>query len=225
MARVSLLSRFSSVADSRPVPDPWGYGIIFTIGRAGRDVHLAHVRERTLKNPMQVAKLEAGAKAGMLASIGAIDDEGVTVRDMLRKAVDAMEFPMAELLSDGVADVVAAILDDFLLGWSGMTDAETGAEVPFSREAATELLTAGEWVPAGMPYSGAAPPPVPKGADVAAAVAARKEWQEGGQKGNGQPLGQALRQFIFYEANQGERYRSSYVEAAAKNSNPSSVGA
>jgi hypothetical protein len=220
MARVSLLSRFASVKDSRPVPDPWGYGIIFEIGRAGREAHTANVRKRLLANPLQVAKFEAGAKAGAMAMAGA--DEGAAYKDMMSKAIESMAFPAAELMADGTANVVAAILDDFLLGWSGMTDAETGEAVPFSREAATELLTAQEWVPAGMPYSGAGPPPTPKGED---AVAARKAWQDGGQKGDGQPLGQALRQFIAYEAGQGERYRSTYVAAAASSLEPSSAGA
>jgi hypothetical protein len=220
MARVSLLSRFASVKDSRPVPDPWGYGIVFEIGRAGREAQVANARKRILANPIQVAKFEAGAKAGAMAAAG-VAEEGAAFKDMMQKAIDGMAFPAAELLADGTADAVAAVLDDYLLGWSGMTDAETGAEVPFSREAAAELLTAQEWVPAGMPYSGTTLPLVPKGGDVAAA---RKAWQDGGQVGDGQPLGAALRQFIFYEANQGERYRSSYVEAAAKNSVPSSAG-
>jgi hypothetical protein len=233
MARVSLLSRFSTVADSRPVPLPWDFaqGIVFVIGRAGRDAHAKWQREQILKNPVQVARIEAAAKAGAIAAATNTDNAASTAADFARRSIETLAFPAAELLADTTDEEIAGVVDNFLLGWSGMTDAETGADVPFSREAAIELLHAQEWVAAGMPYSGTGPqfvvPPEVVGAVALAKYREEKtkEWQDAGHKGDGQQLGHALRQFIVFEANRSELYRASTIEAAARNLEPSSVGA
>lgn len=217
MARTNFASKFIQVADQRPVPDPWGFGITIIVGRLGREPYVAWLREQLLANPVYVTRTEALAKAGFAAAVEGGDVDAIA-KDFLHQAAASVAPPTArELMDLGSAEgEIDGIANHLLLGWSGMTDAETGVEVPYSVEAAKELLRSTDWVAAGLPYSG--------GTVTAADGKAVVLDETGKTPGPGQQLGLALRQFIRYEAGRGEAYRSNYVEAAQKNSAPSSGG-
>jgi hypothetical protein len=220
--RTNFASKFIQVADQRPVPDPWGFGVTFIVGRMGREPYAAWLRDQMLANPVYVAQTEAMAKAGFRAAVEGVDVETIA-KDLLRQAAEGAASPTArEILELNSAErEIDGMANHLLLGWSGMTDAETGAPEPYSVEAAKELLRSTDWVAAGLPYSGGT-------IEVADAKDAEKKVmvldETGKTPGPGQQLGLSLRQFLRYEAGRGEAYRSNYVETAARNLEPSSAG-
>ena len=152
MLQTNLQAKFRIVNDARPEADPWGYGIVFQVARVGCPEYQKWLKRQQADSPLFRIVLGAAVKAQIkTAGVSGSSDSAAIYAAELSNAADKMDLTAKDLermLGDS-AEGVALLLRD----WSGLTDAE-GAEVPFSKEAALELLRSEEFVPPDQPYGG-----------------------------------------------------------------------
>lgn len=153
MFKTNLQAKFGLVSDVRKVADPWDLGIVFDVRRIDCDEYQAWARERQKASPLTALMIRAQGKAILRAIAGgrkAVSEE--ELRAALVEAADKAELTVEDFekftheSSEGTVHLIA--------GWSGLTDAETGAPIPCTPEAALQLLKSPEFVPEGAPFGG-----------------------------------------------------------------------
>ncbi|OQC42265.1 MAG: hypothetical protein BWX64_00282 [Acidobacteria bacterium ADurb.Bin051] len=149
--RTNLSRRFVAFRDSREVPDPWGFGTVWTIRREGAAAVQRALGEIQRKNPIARAAINATARATLAASLRSGGNADELARAALEREVGRFELgeeDLERLSADAAENVLARIA-----GWEGLTD-EDGAPIPYSEAAARELLAASDFVDDGLPYGG-----------------------------------------------------------------------
>lgn len=202
--RFNLQQAFG-VADVREVPDPFGQRITFAIARIGNEGYRSFLEERGRESGFRRFIVDSSAKA---AAITATRERGKRKRKKRAgrtpEGFDEVfsEIVMKEDLSGIEFDTAdrSAVAKYLLLGWEGLKDADTDEPVPYSEETAIKLLSTTEPLPADLI--------LPDGAD---------EDEEELFVAEGTPLGDALTQWVIYQASLHEEFRRAYVETLAGN--------
>lgn len=186
---------------TQPYKDPWGIGMTFFVRSEDDPEFQARERRRIFASPVGVAIATIDLKAQIASAASGFsltDEERRAIGQRLAENVEFSADDVSKLLETG-DDVDSALL--LLGGWEG-------EDVPFSAEAARELLSDKTWLPAGQPFSAVTP------IDA-----------EEGVRGEGRPLGAAICNFLRWAAHQNVMRRSRALEAARGNWQASSAPA
>ncbi len=200
MRKTKLQSKFGIVQDVRAVEDPWGLGITFDVRRKGHPAYKAFAatlaESNKLSQAFQVELSRQQIKASMTGK--KVDKEAAIDRAIDRAGLD---LGSATGFVESNVRRVAHLLD----GWSGHAYEDTGEEVPFTLDAAIELLSLENAIDPDLPY----------------ATRTIEPDEEGGEtKTIQRTLGEAIMAFLEEKADEQE----AYLEGLAKNSPASSVG-
>lgn len=194
MVRTNLASRFGILRDVRPVPDPWGVGIVFLLERSDSREHLEYLATKQAENPV-LRKFEIASAKGTIAALAeSLDKEGfdhATLAAKTAEAVRDIDFTAAEMLALR-PDVVGSVARR-IKGWSGLKDEDTGADVECTEETKLSLLTSSSWVEEGLPFGG-------------------------------KTLGAALLEFLSQESEKHADYREAVLADSGKGCGPTSAG-
>lgn len=198
--KTNLQRRFGIVRDVREVECPFGPGIFFGIRRAGHPAVVAHAEKLQAEAPFVQKFYAALAKAKtrqmLLGKSGKVDVEAIA--EKVFGGEDADQKSLAQLLRSN-CERIATFIDS----WRGLED-EAGNPLDYTLENAVALLQAPELLGENEPYA-----------------SQELELEDGTKRVVRRTLGGALQAWIEEEAGS----QQEYVEAAAKNSPASSVGA
>ncbi len=155
----NLTKPFAGSLEEVVVTDPWGHGVEFIVRPVGPKFRERVAGERG-DGTGEVTRRALGA-AGREMALAQVRGEQIDKEEFAGRLMKRMEEEIESLPSEvfqalASRQVASAelVVDELLVGWSGLIDEDTNEAVPFSKEAAMDLLTAEEMVPAGMPYGG-----------------------------------------------------------------------
>lgn len=148
----SLQHRLAAVSDVRPVPDPWGFGVTFSIVREGAQRLEKWRRDRLAANPLaqQIAETAAQLQFTRASKGGSLTPEADDAIIASGAAKIRISGEQLAAMSDEVIEDAVQRLD----GWSGLIDVDSGNPIPFSAAQARELLTSTAWVEETQEYGG-----------------------------------------------------------------------
>lgn len=201
--------KFGMLTDVRAVTDPWGLGITFLIRRKGHPAYRSFTKTELPKNDFQKAMERELAREQLRASMtGKRMDKSAALDRAIDKADITAESGVQYV--DWNIRRVATLLE----GWEG-------EDVPFSFEAACELLSLENPIEPAEPYATHEVDLDPDQLEVEAERAASEGREAKTTRTVNRTLGAAIAAFIEEEADK----ESLYLEGLEKNSAASSAGA
>lgn len=149
--KTNLQRRFGIVRDTREVECPFGPGIFFTLRRSGHPAVVAFAEEMAEKAVLVKRFHEAMSRERLRLTMIGKGNEKPNVEAIAKRIFEEDAEPTGmsfqELLTNNVRRIATHIES-----WRGVED-EEGAPLPFSVEAAMELLQAPEVIGENEPFA------------------------------------------------------------------------